>query len=86
MTIPPAQPIRGCGVGLVYTVYWLLSSAVAQTLESTFAAIGEAATFGLYGVVTALALGFAWACVPETRGVALEAVGRPMPPGSRATE
>ena len=70
------QPVRGVGTGGVYALYWLLSFAISQTLESTFDALGHAATFGLYGGASALALGFAWACVPETKGVALgRAVG-----------
>ena len=66
--------------------FQLLSFGISQTLESTFATVGEGATFGLYGVATALSLWFAWARVPETSGVALEDVsagGQARPRASR---
>ena len=69
------QRIRALGTGLVYAIYWLLSFAVSQTLEATFAAVGEASTFAVYGAVTAMAMAFVWARVPETNGIALEALG-----------
>ena len=67
-------PIRGVGVGIVYALYWLISFVISQTLESTLAALGEAPTFAIYGSLTAGALCFVCVAVPETNGVALEAV------------
>lgn len=68
------QRVRAAGTGLAYALYWLCSFGVSQTLESTFALVGISATFTLYGAATLGALGFAWACVPETRGRGLEAI------------
>ena len=65
------QPVRGLGLGLAYALYWLLSFAISQTLESTFETVGEGATFALYGVATAAALGFVYVAVPETASIAL---------------
>lgn len=67
------QEVRGLGCGVAYALYWMLSFFISSTLESTFEAVGTGETFALYGAVTSMALVFVWACVPETKGVALAA-------------
>ena len=68
------QPIRGRGVGMVNSLYWLLSFGVSQTFETAFESIGVGPTFAMYGTFTLAALGFAWAYVPETAELPLEAL------------
>jgi H+/Cl- antiporter ClcA len=66
--------VRGLGVGLAYSLYWTLSFASSQTLETLFSVIGHSATFALYACTTCLALLFSCLVVPETRGVSLEVI------------
>lgn len=66
------QSIRGLGVGLTYSVYWLFSFVEEQTLESAFASLTLAGTFAMYGCLSIGALVFTVIFVPETMGAALD--------------
>jgi len=80
------QSIRGFGVGLAYSVYWLLSFVQEQTLESAFASLTVVGTFTMYGCLSIGALVFAVFCVPETMGVPLhDASDKRMGPSYGAT-
>ena len=68
------QPVRGLGIGIAYSLYWILSFAESQTLETLFDTLGHSATFSLYGAATTFSLYFSWRFVPETKGASLEGI------------
>lgn len=65
--------VRGLGLGVSCSLYWLVSFFQAQTLETMFKVITIAGTFGAYGIASTLGLLFVLIYVPETCGRQLEA-------------
>lgn len=59
--------IRGLGLGLVASVYWMLSFGWAFFLEALLAALGPSRAFGLLAVTTFGSLLFVIACVTTER-------------------
>jgi MFS transporter, SP family, galactose:H+ symporter len=66
--------VRGRGTGLVVMIQWAANLAVSLTFLLLVHAIGKPATFWLYSGLCLLALVFAAAFVPETRGQTLEQI------------
>jgi sugar porter (SP) family MFS transporter len=66
--------VRGRGTGLVVMVQWAANLAVSLTFLLLIDAIGKPATFWLYGAICLIAMAFAIAFVPETRGKTLEQI------------
>lgn len=79
--------VRGWGMGIAVCIFWTLSFAVGESLESLFNAVPPygaldngkqkhpTGTFFLYAVTSTFALVFVWLLVPETGNRSLEAVG-----------
>lgn len=65
--------VRGFGLGVSCSLYWLVSFVQAQTLETMFKAITIPGTFAMYCIGSILSLVFVLICVPETSGRPLEA-------------
>ena len=70
---------------------WIADYCVVGSYLSLSHAMGDAGSFGLFAVINGLAWLFVYLCVPETRGVALEAARRPAggadeAPASEASE
>ncbi|EPR64465.1 sugar transporter ST2 [Toxoplasma gondii RUB] len=68
--------IRGFGMGLTITTFWLLSFVVQSSLEPLFSAVTIPGTFGLFAFLNFLALLFVIFVVPEGKGRSLEDVQR----------
>ena len=68
------QRIRGLAMSLATLVNWGTNLLVALTFLSLIDLIGAATTFWLYAALTAAALLFTWALVPETKGKTLEEI------------
>ncbi len=66
--------IRGKATGLATTVNWGANLLVSVTFLSLIDALGKAAVFGSYGVLTVAAIVFAYFRVPETKGKTLEQI------------
>lgn len=66
--------VRGRGTGLVVMIQWAANLAVSLTFLLLIRAIGKPATFWLYAGLCLLALLFAAAFVPETKGRTLEQI------------
>jgi SP family galactose:H+ symporter-like MFS transporter len=66
--------VRGRGTGLVVMVQWIANVAVSLTFLVLIHAIGKPATFWLYAGLCLVALLFAVAFVPETKGKTLEQI------------
>ena len=60
--------------GIAATANWLTNAAVAQTFLTLTRALGASGTFWLYAAVACLGGAWAWAWMPETKGLALEDV------------
>jgi MFS transporter, SP family, galactose:H+ symporter len=66
--------VRGLAAGLATTANWASNLLVSLTFLTLTDLIGPSQTFWLYGVLTVVALIFAYKLVPETRGRTLEAI------------
>ncbi|XP_066396729.1 probable inositol transporter 2 [Miscanthus floridulus] len=69
-------PLRYRGVcgGAAATANWVSNLAVAQSFLSLTEAIGTSWTFLIFGGLSVAALAFVLVCVPETKGLPIEAV------------
>ena len=70
------QRVRGVGTGLAYATFWALSFVTGQFLESAFAALGIAQTFGLVALLCLAVWLWTWCYVPETANRSLEQIAR----------
>ncbi|PFH31077.1 sugar transporter ST2 [Besnoitia besnoiti] len=68
--------LRGLGMGLTITTFWLLSFVVQFSLEPLFSAISIPGTFGLFACLNFFALLFVGFFVPEAKGRSLEDMQR----------
>lgn len=68
------QEVRGLAMSVATLTNWATNLLVALTFLTLVDAIGTSATFWLYAVLTAVALGFTWTFVPETKGRTLEEI------------
>lgn len=66
--------IRAQGMSTATIVNWLANLVVALTFLGLVGVLGHAAVFVLYAVLTFAGFGFAYALMPETKGLTLEAV------------
>ena len=66
--------VRGLAAGLATTANWASNLVVSLTFLTLTDLFGPSQTFWLYGVLTVVALVFAYKLVPETRGRTLEAI------------
>jgi SP family galactose:H+ symporter-like MFS transporter len=66
--------IRAQGMSAATIANWLANLVVALTFLDLVGFLGHAGVFVLYAVLTFAGLGFAYALVPETKGLTLEAV------------
>lgn len=66
--------VRGRGVAVATLCSGLSNFAVSLTFLSLIKAVGDAATFSIYGVLSILTLVFVRFAVPETRGRDLESI------------
>ena len=66
--------VRGRGVAVATLCSGLSNFAVSLTFLSLIKAVGDAATFSIYGVLSILTLVFVRFAVPETRGRELESI------------
>eukprot|EP00922_Rhytidocystis_sp_ex-Travisia-forbesii_P027330 GHVS01040057.1.p1 GENE.GHVS01040057.1~~GHVS01040057.1.p1 ORF type:complete len:886 (+),score=111.96 GHVS01040057.1:288-2660(+) len=66
--------IRGMGMGLTITAFWLMAFLVQSTLETLFEAITKTGTFGIYAVLNLLVIFFICYVIPETTGKSLEQI------------
>ena len=66
--------VRGLAAGLATTANWASNLLVSLTFLTLTDLFGPSQTFWLYGVLTVVALVFAYKLVPETRGRTLEAI------------
>lgn len=65
---------RGTCMSLVVALQWGANFLVASTFLTILHALGVAATFSMYGVISLLVFVFVWFKVPETKGVPLETI------------
>merc|ERR550539_849501 len=70
------EEVRGLGLGLTYSTFWVVAFVEEQTLQSTFKALSVAGTFTLYCGTSCLTLVFVYCCIPETSGLSLEGLGQ----------
>jgi hypothetical protein len=66
--------VRGTAMGTVTVANWGANLAVSLTFPMLTANVGTPSTFWLFGGLSALALVFTYAVVPETKGRSLEAI------------
>lgn len=69
-------PLRFRGVcgGIAATANWISNLIVAQSFLSLTEAIGTSWTFGIFGVISVVALFFVLIYVPETKGLPIEEI------------
>ncbi|GAA0138523.1 transporter [Lithospermum erythrorhizon] len=69
-------PLRFRGVcgGIAATANWISNLIVAQSFLSLTDAIGTSWTFGIFGVISVVALFFVLIYVPETKGLPIEEI------------
>jgi hypothetical protein len=83
-----AEPLR-TAAGLATTANWASNLLVSLTFLTLTDLFGPSQTFWLYGVLTVVALVFAYKLVPETKGRTLEEIaafwqdGHGLPSGAR---
>lgn len=68
------QRIRGFAMAVATLILWVSDFVVAQTFPQLKAAIGTAATFGIYAVCSLMSLVFVATMVVETKGRSLEEI------------
>nr|CEL67691.1 TPA: Sugar transporter, MFS superfamily, related [Neospora caninum Liverpool] len=68
--------LRGLGMGMTITTFWLFSFVVQSSLEPLFSAVTIPGTFGLFAFLNFFALLFVVFVVPEGKGRSLEEVQR----------
>jgi len=66
--------LRGAGMGIASAAAWGVNVLVSLTFPIMVEAMGVALVFGLYGLISLVALAFVVALVPETRGRSLETI------------
>ena len=66
--------LRGPGMGIASATAWGVNVLVSLTFPVLIDWLGVALVFGLYGLVSLVALGFVLAMVPETKGRTLELI------------
>lgn len=66
--------IRGRAMSVAIFFLWISVFLVSQTFPMLLESIGEAYTFWIYGILSALALAFILKMVPETKGKTLEEI------------
>jgi sugar porter (SP) family MFS transporter len=66
--------VRGLAMGVATTANWASNLLVALTFLTLTETFGPSLTFWLYGLLTVVALIFAYRLVPETKGKTLEAI------------
>jgi hypothetical protein len=66
--------VRGLAMGVATTANWAANLLVSLTFLTFIDMFGPSLTFWLYGLLTILALIFAYKLVPETKGRTLEAI------------
>jgi MFS family permease len=71
--IYPLQ-VRGLAMGIATTANWAANLVVSLTFLTFTERFGPPLTFWLYGLLTVVALIFAYKLVPETKGRTLEAI------------
>lgn len=64
--------VRGLGLGISCSLFWLSSFVQAQTLETLFKQITIPGTFAMYGIISIIGLLWVLKYVPETCGRPLE--------------
>jgi sugar porter (SP) family MFS transporter len=65
---------RSTCMSLIVALQWGANFLVASTFLTVLHALGMAATFSMYGVISVLVFIFVWFKVPETKGVSLETI------------
>ena len=66
--------VRGLAAGVATTANWASNLLVSLTFLSLVEMLGTSTTIWLFGLVTVLAIVFAYRVVPETKGRSLEAI------------
>ena len=66
--------MRGIGMGISVFALWTMNGVLSLFFLPLVSGVGISTTFFLFAAVGALALGFVWRWVPETRGRTLEAL------------
>jgi sugar porter (SP) family MFS transporter len=66
--------VRGKAMGLALLINWGTNFVITLTFLSLIGAIGEPATFWLYGVICIVFWVFAYFFIPETKGRSLEEI------------
>ena len=70
--VTPA-PLRSAGLSAAATSNWLTNLLVSATFLPLLQSLSPAGTFWLYGALVLAGLVWGWLCIPETKGVPLEA-------------
>lgn len=78
--------LRGPGMGIASATAWGVNVLVSLTFPILVEEVGIAWTFGFYGLVSIVALGFVLALVPETRGRTLELIETNLARGRRVRD
>jgi sugar porter (SP) family MFS transporter len=73
--------LRGAGMGIASATAWGVNVVVSLTFPVMVEAMGVAPVFGLYGLISVVALAFVVALVPETRGRSLELIEKNLAQG-----
>jgi MFS transporter, SP family, galactose:H+ symporter len=66
--------VRGLAMGVATTANWASNLVVSLTFLSLTEALGPSLTFWVYGLLTVVAVIFAYKLVPETKGRTLEEI------------
>ena len=66
--------VRGLAMGVATTANWASNLVVSLTFLSLTEALGPSATFWVYGLLTVVAVIFAYKLIPETKGRTLEQI------------
>lgn len=80
------QSVRGQGMGLAAAAAWGANIAVSASFPPLLVHLGVGWTFALYGLISAAAILFVLAMVPETRGRSLERIEANLARGCRVRD
>jgi sugar porter (SP) family MFS transporter len=68
--------VRASGTAFGCFIHWLLAATISQTFPFLAGSMGGAVIFGFFAVMMVLQLLFVWKMMPETKGIALEDMGK----------
>lgn len=78
--------VRASGQALGSFTHWFMAAVIAFTFPYIIATLGAGNTFMFFTIMMILQLLFVWKIMPETNGISLENIGRPITPKKSTRE